>query len=111
MGGHRHYTAEQVNRVRFIKRAQTLGFTLTEIGNLLKLNNGCCAETYALATRKLELIKQKIADLDAMRQALDELMQQCNTDHDEASCPIIDALTGVGSKITEGGQLHSFNLG
>ena len=92
MGGHRRYTSEQLNRIRFIKRAQTLGFTLAEVGNLLTLNKGCCNETYTLAARKLELIKQKIADLDAMRQALDGLVQQCKMGTIEADCPIIDAL-------------------
>lgn len=93
MGGHRRYTSEQANRIRFIKRAQALGFTLTEISKLLMLNQGVCNETSALATRKLELIKQKIADLEIMRQALEGLVQQCGTDNDEAKCPIIDALT------------------
>lgn len=94
MGGHRRYTSEQANRVRFIKRAQALGFTLTEISKLLTLNQGCCDETSALATRKLELIKQKITDLDVMRQALEGLVQQCKTGKDRSSCPIIDALIG-----------------
>lgn len=92
-GGHRRYTTDQVKRIRFIKRAQALGFTLTEVSGLLQLNGGCaCAETQALALRKLALIEQKIADLAAMRDVLGGLVQQCHAGDGETSCPIIDVL-------------------
>ena len=93
LGGHRRYAPSQAKRLRFIKRAQALGFTLEEIGALLTLDAACaCGETRALAVRKLGLIKQKIADLAAMRQALGDLVQQCDDGNGEASCPIIDVL-------------------
>ena len=64
LGGHRRYAPSQAKRLRFIKRAQALGFTLEEIGALLTLDAACaCGETRALAVRKLGLIKQKMADL------------------------------------------------
>ena len=67
-GGHRRYAPEQAKRLRFIKRAQALGFTLDEVGALLTLDAACaCGETRALAVRKLGLIDQKMADLAAMR--------------------------------------------
>lgn len=92
-GGHRRYTTDQVKRLRFIKRAQALGFTLTEVGGLLQLDEGCaCAETQALATRKLALIERKIADLTAMRDVLGGLVQQCHKVDGETPCPIIDVL-------------------
>lgn len=92
-GGHRRYTPDQVKRIRFIKRAQALGFTLTEVSGLLQLNGGyACAETQALALRKLALIERKIADLTAMRDVLGGLVQQCNAGNDGAACPIIDVL-------------------
>lgn len=95
MGGHRRYAPEQAKRIRFIKRAQMLGFTLDEVGALLKLDAACaCDETRALAVRKLGLIEQKMADLAAMRQALGGLVQQCDAREDHATCPIIDTLTG-----------------
>ena len=93
MSGHRRYRPEQVKRVRFIKRAQALGFTLDEVASLLQLNAACaCDETRALAARKLALIDQKMAALTAMRQALDGLVQQCGALDDQVTCPIIDAL-------------------
>lgn len=93
LGGHRRYVPEWAKRVRFIKRAQALGFTLDEVGALLTLDAACaCGETRALAVRKLGLIKQKMADLAAMRQALGRLVQQCDAGDGHATCPIIDVL-------------------
>lgn len=95
LGGHRRYSAEASKRVRFIKRAQALGFTLTEVGALLTLEAACaCTETRALAAHKLSLIEQKIADLVAMRQVLGGLVQQCDAGTGGADCPIIGALAG-----------------
>jgi MerR family mercuric resistance operon transcriptional regulator len=92
-GEYRRYTREQVKRVRFIKRAQALGFTLDEVGELLTLDAArACKQTRALAVRKLGLIEQKMADLAAMRKALGGLVQQCDTDDGRVSCPIINVL-------------------
>lgn len=92
-GGHRRYATEQVKRVRFIKRAQALGFTLSEIGELLALDSSClCSDARTLASRKLALIEQKMNDLAAMQEALADLVQQCHVDGGEIGCPIIDAL-------------------
>jgi MerR family mercuric resistance operon transcriptional regulator len=92
-GGHRRYASEQATRVRFIKRAQALGFTLDEVGALLTMDAACvCTKTQALATRKLALIEQKMADLAAMRQVLGNLVQQCDSGNDSAACPIINVL-------------------
>lgn len=92
-GGQRRYPLAMTKRVRFIKRAQALGFTLSEIGALLRLDEtGACTETRALAVRKLASIEQKIADLTAMRQALDGLVRQCDSGNDNAACPIINTL-------------------
>jgi MerR family mercuric resistance operon transcriptional regulator len=91
--GHRRYSAEQAQRVRFIKRAQALGFTLDEVGTLLTLDSACgCADTRALAARKRALVKQKMADLKAMHQTLGELIQQCDAGGSPRPCPIIDVL-------------------
>lgn len=95
LGGHRRYPDEMVKRLRFIKRAQALGFTLTEVGGLLTLDESCaCSETRALAARKLALIKQKMADLAAMRHVLGGLLQQCDEGDGGAICPIIEVLAG-----------------
>lgn len=93
LGGHRRYSEVDARRVRFIKRAQALGFTLTDIAGLLHLDNACaCRDTHALAVHKLTLIEQKIADLDAMKRALGDLVQQCQTVAGDMPCPIIGSL-------------------
>ena len=66
INGHRRYAAEASRRVRFIKRAQVLGFTLEEIGGLIQLDEShACSETRELAARKLDVIDAKLADLKA----------------------------------------------
>ena len=76
-----------------ISSSQALGFTLTEVGGLLQLDeNFACAETRTMAARKLALIDQKMADLDAIRQVLGGLVQQCDAGEGGAACPIIDVL-------------------
>ena len=86
-----------VKRVRFIKRAQVLGFTLDEVGSLLELDEAnACADTRALAANKLQVIEGKLADLKAMRKALTALLRQCETGSTDGSCPIIHALAADG---------------
>ena len=90
---YRRYDATTVKRVRFIKRAQALGFTLEEIGGLLKLDEAhACAETRELASHKLQTIETKLADLVAMRKALTALLCQCDAGAMKGNCPIIHAL-------------------
>lgn len=91
--GQRRYTAEAIKRVRFIKRAQALGFTLKEIGSLLDLDEAyACSETRELAAHKLQIIESKLADLEAMRKALTPLLRQCDSGAASGACPIIHAL-------------------
>lgn len=91
--GYRTYAEEDVRRIRFIKRAQVLGFTLDEIGSLLKLEGSrTCAETRELAARKLAMVESKLADLTSMREALTEMIGRCETELDRDGCPIIRAL-------------------
>jgi len=90
--GYRHYPDETVNRIRFIKRAQELGFTLEEIGNLLSLNDRPCAQVQELAEYKLSAVIDKIADLKRLESALKALLTQCQSNNDDEHCPIIDSL-------------------
>jgi MerR family mercuric resistance operon transcriptional regulator len=93
LGGQRRYPTETARRVRFIKRAQALGFTLDEIGTLLALDRArACAPTRTLAEHKRALLEHKIADLTALHVALEELIQQCDTHRGETKCPIIETL-------------------
>jgi len=92
-GGHRRYSLSDAKRVRFIKRAQVLGFTLEEVGSLLTLDEAsACAETQELASQKLKVIDQKLADLLAMRRALAGLLRACQRGSSQAGCPIIQVL-------------------
>ncbi len=81
--------------VRFIKRAQELGFTLSEIADLIRLcknDRRRSAEVRALATAKLEDIELKIKQLGGMRQALQLLVEECACGGKAPACPIIEAL-------------------
>jgi MerR family mercuric resistance operon transcriptional regulator len=92
-GGFRRYPEESVKRVLFIKRAQTLGFTLEEIQGLLALDERkACVETRGIAGHKLELIVQKIADLSKMKKSLARLVRSCDASAAGAPCPIIHLL-------------------
>jgi MerR family transcriptional regulator, mercuric resistance operon regulatory protein len=89
----RRYGADDLKRVRFIKRAQALGFSLEEIALLLGLSDGeHCAETQALAEKKLAMVEGKISDLAAIRKALKGLITECSKGSRRSGCPIIGAL-------------------
>ena len=91
--GYRRYPADIVKRIRFIKRAQALGFTLEEIAELLRLEEArACAETRALAAHKMRLIDRKLTGLAAMRKALAGLVHQCDGKQPSKGCPIIEVL-------------------
>lgn len=93
-GGHRRYAAEAVTRVRFIKRAQQLGFTLQEVKSLLLLEDGqSCRETRLLAEQKLAAIEARIDDLSRMRRMLHGLIAKCAQGKRPRSCPIITTLS------------------
>jgi MerR family mercuric resistance operon transcriptional regulator len=93
MHGHRSYAPDAIKRVRFIKRAQLLGFTLEEVGSLLELEGvSACAETRELAAHKLQAIEERLAGLTAMRKALAALVHQCDTGATKGGCPVIHAL-------------------
>jgi MerR family mercuric resistance operon transcriptional regulator len=92
-GGFRRYPEESVKRVLFIKRAQTLGFTLEEIQGLLALDERkACRQTRGIAAHKLELIGQTIADLSKMKKSLARLVRSCDASAAGAPCPIIHLL-------------------
>lgn len=92
-GSIRRYSADDLKRVRFIKRAQALGFSLDEVALLLGLSDGRhCAATKSLAERKLTMVEEKIADLTAIQKALKSLVRQCSIGSRGRGCAIIDAL-------------------
>lgn len=93
--GYRQYTRDAVRRVRFMKRAQALGFTLAEISTLLSLrvNRGsACQEVLTEATHTVSRIDEKIGELERMRSALGRLIRACRSRRSMTDCPILDAL-------------------
>ena len=94
LGGQRRYPPEAVKRVRFIKRAQNLGFTLDEVRGLLTLEDGrSCRNTRLLAEKKLAVIEARLADLARMRKLLRGLIAECDSGKRPRSCPIIATLS------------------
>ena len=91
LGGIRRYTAETLARLGFIKRAQELGFSLREIAELLKLGDGSCKQTRALAEHRLTDIEKRIRDLESMRVTLAKLICTCR-EGNQPPCPIIASL-------------------
>ncbi len=95
--GYRRYPPETVERLRFIKRAQELGFTLKAIAELFALGDGHCREVQALARQKLERIRARQRDLEAMAAALEDLLARCETDGEDTGCALVEALArGAG---------------
>lgn len=94
-GGYRAYRAETVRRVRFIRRAQELGFTLQEIADLLTFwedSATSCGKVEARATSTLERINEKIRDLEHMRSALSQYVSACRTREALSECPLLASL-------------------
>jgi len=92
--GYREYTNEVVTRLTFIKRAQELGFSLGEIGELLSLKlhpKGSCAEVRKRAEGKVTDIDTKIRDLQRMKKALMSLIASCVASRPITECPILEA--------------------
>jgi len=92
-GAYRLYPSSLAARVRFIKRAQELGFSLDEIGGLLRLQDGADrASIRAIAGDRLAQIEHKLADLQRMRKLLKHLVTDCEHTGGERPCPIITTL-------------------
>jgi MerR family mercuric resistance operon transcriptional regulator len=93
-GSVRRYGKDAVGRLRFIKRAQALGFSLDEVRLLLELSAGeHCAETRTFAEQKKRLVEKKIADLHGIQSALDQLIRACRAGRAGRGCPIIESLS------------------
>jgi MerR family mercuric resistance operon transcriptional regulator len=92
-GSIRRYGEADVTRVRFVKSAQRLGFSLDEIADLLKLEDGThCDEASSLAEHKLRDIQEKLADLGRMEAVLTDLVCACHSRKGNVSCPLIASL-------------------
>jgi MerR family copper efflux transcriptional regulator len=93
--GHRRYTGEDLARLRFVRHATGLGFTLTETKDLLALrarSGAPCGAVRARAERKLETIERKLSELRALRDAVARLVSACAGDTAVERCSILAAL-------------------
>lgn len=95
--GYRQYPSDTVDRLRFIRRAKELGFSLDEISELLGLRSHPAEnreQVRAKARAKIDDIERRIADLTRMRHALSTLVEACEHGHQTEPCPILNALDG-----------------
>ena len=93
--GYRQYTEEYVSRIKFIKRAQGLGFSLQEISELLALRveaDSVCEAVQRRAEAKIQDINEKMELLEQMRQTLFQLIAACQANKVTDNCPILSAL-------------------
>jgi len=92
-GSIRRYGEPDVPRVQFVKSAQCLGFSLNEIAELLRLEDGThCEEASRLAQHKLGDVREKLADLSRMEATLSALVGACHANKGKISCPLIASL-------------------
>ncbi|MGH8015116.1 MAG: MerR family transcriptional regulator [Candidatus Zixiibacteriota bacterium] len=99
--GYRVYSYEHVQVVNFIKRAQVLGFTLTEIKDLIWLQNENTIDrkkVRSLAKEKIEDIKQRISNLKTILNTLIQLVDSCTNSNLNGKCPILETLNSGKKK-------------
>lgn len=92
-GSIRRYGRLDVERVRFVKSAQRLGFSLDEIAQLLRLEDGThCREAATIAAHHLEDVRIRLAALARMESVLSDLVGRCQSRRGKISCPLIASL-------------------
>ena len=93
--GYRQYSETAIRQIQFIQQAKTLGFSLNEIGELIKLKNtrkANCADIKSYAEAKIIDIQHKIDALERMKTALRPLVFRCKSSDPISDCPILNAL-------------------
>lgn len=92
---YRVYPSDTPQRIRFVQRAQGLGFSLKEISELLSLrarSGARCADVLSRSEAKIAAIDEKVRTLTSMRNALAQLMSECGGSGSLSRCPILDAM-------------------
>jgi len=106
--GFRTYPQAAIDRIRFIRKAQEIGFSLSEIKELLSLRldpDADCGEVRARAQTKLDEVNEKVSRLSAIRTALERLIESCpGRGAGLTECSIIEALTGSVSERSDAGE-------
>lgn len=107
--GYRLYGSNEERRLRFIKNAQALGFTLREIQGLLNLrvnSKARCGDVQRKAQAKLEQVRGKMRDLHALARALRSLIQDCRVGQPTEQCPILARLENKGTVSRKASRRH-----
>ncbi len=101
-GGIRRYGSADIDRLTFVKSGQNLGFSLDEIIDLLRLEDGAhCQEASVLAEHKLQSVREKIKKLERIENVLSDMVARCHEQKGDIACPLIASLhTGI-SKASE----------
>ena len=101
-GSFRYYPEEYIDRIRFVKRSQELGFTLSEVKELLELkikNKAKCADVLSKTEEKINEINKKIKDLKKMKKSLEGLANCCvDLNQPLSDCPILECFIEGESK-------------
>ena len=103
--GYRVYTPDAVQVVRFVKRAQQLGFTLDDIEDLLHLADGgpdSCQEAKAMARSRIADLQRRIDELAGMRDALARLVDTCDQPRHKRDCPILHDIQTAATTTSTG---------
>lgn len=99
-GGIRRYADFDIQRLQFIRSAQRLGFSLAEVADLLRLEDGAhCAQARALAERKLTEVRTKRVSLERLERTLTGLVRACRTRKGKVACPLIASLRGQNTRV------------
>ncbi|HBF32562.1 Cu(I)-responsive transcriptional regulator [Rhizobium sp.] len=109
---YRVYGDNEVHRLRFVRRARTLGFSLEETERLLALWSDTSRkndDVRAVALDHLRELDEKMEAMRAMADTLKNLVDRCE-DGDRPECPILDNLSGAPSEVLDGGNLGAVAL-
>lgn len=89
--GYRLYDNLLAEQLKFILKAKVLGFTLNEIISLMSLSENC-ADVESLGLQKLQLIRNKISDLQQLEKVIRDMTDSCKANKNPNTCPIINSL-------------------
>ena len=107
--GYRTYDDVDAQTLRFIQRARSLGFSISEVANLLELwrdKDRTSAEIKALALKRIDEVNRKILELETLKIALVDLAERCQGD-DRPDCPIIDELAQTEGPHSKPSSMHT----
>ena len=103
LGGIRRYGETDVARLKFIKSAQRLGFSLRQVAQLLRLEDGAhCREAAELAASQLADVRARLTDLARIEATLSMLVERCHSRRGSISCPLIASLHAQGLPPSKG---------